>query len=102
MSDERKAQWRKRVRRERPQLRALINDWNPIGVGGLPEDEYDCLVDHILSKLYAGATGPDLANLLETELDGHFGITPPADVAHFADRVLEWFAMAEAEAKGEA
>jgi hypothetical protein len=36
-------------------LRYLLNEWDPIGVADLVQDEYDCLIGPILSRLTRGA-----------------------------------------------
>jgi hypothetical protein len=35
--------------------RVLNDDWNPLGVGGLPADEYDAYAWPVLRLLYEGA-----------------------------------------------
>jgi hypothetical protein len=47
-----------------PELRYLLNRWDPIGVydekEDFPPDEYDCLLAPILSRLAAGTSAIDL------------------------------------------
>jgi hypothetical protein len=40
---------------------------------GLPEDEYDCLVHHLLSALHRGVPREALGKEVESHLRGHFG-----------------------------
>jgi hypothetical protein len=56
-------------------VRDLFNSFDPCGLiqGGAPIDEYDCLTTQILSGLYQIKSKQELANLIITELDHHFG-----------------------------
>lgn len=50
----------------------LLNDWDPIGVAGIPEaaDEYDSYAAPIARMIVAGNSISELANhLLENEVD---------------------------------
>lgn len=40
------------LKRRFAELRALVNEWDPIGLieAGAPEDEFDCLVGPILGE----------------------------------------------------
>jgi hypothetical protein len=64
---------KQKVKSHADSVRRILNAWDPIP--GSPEDEYDCLVDHIVSALYRGiADTQSLAMLIESELMHHFGI----------------------------
>jgi hypothetical protein len=71
----------KTERRQLRRLETLVHDvlvaWDPIG-GGVPDDEYDCLVWPTIKRLDAGATPEELACWLTSELSGHFGIEATA------------------------
>jgi hypothetical protein len=61
------------IKQEASSIRKILNQWDPLG--GSPEDEYDCLVDHIVSALHRGmASSSNLARLIKVELNDHFGI----------------------------
>jgi hypothetical protein len=77
------------------QLRQLVSEWNPIGVAGLPDDEYDCLVGQLLSRLHTHASASDIEAFLGEEISGHFGIAVPANTRMFAERVERWFQLAQ-------
>lgn len=86
----------KRELRERSaQLRALMCQWDPIGVmddPGWPRDEYDCLVGPLLTLLDSGASDEEIARYLRQEIDEHFGLTGDSyDFKAVADRVCRWF-----------
>jgi hypothetical protein len=53
----------------------LFNSFDPCGLiqGGAPVDEYNCLTTQILSGLYQNIPKEELADLIITELDQHFG-----------------------------
>lgn len=59
-------------------VRAILNDWDPIGVieNGVPSDEYDCLIAPLLDHLAGGADAAAIAAVLRTELSDHFGMDP--------------------------
>ena len=61
-----------------------------MGVHGLPADEYDCLVDRLVSWLHAGK-GPELRGLLAGEPAEHFAISPPADLDAFLATLMAWW-----------
>lgn len=73
-------------------LRALLNEWNPIGVSDIPEDEYDCFIAPLLSKLQAGAGQAEIDAYLRHELVEHFGLPltrkNPGDTAQ---RLVTWW-----------
>ncbi len=64
-------------------VRAILNDWDPIGVieHGAPQDEYDCLIAPILDRLADGADPSTIAALLTVELRDHFGMDPDHHLA---------------------
>jgi hypothetical protein len=68
-----------RVKAESAAVRRVLLAWDPIGVGGAPEDEYDCLVAHIVSALHQGKTEQDIAAVISSELTDHFGVSAPAE-----------------------
>jgi hypothetical protein len=84
----------KQVLRQRGrELRALLNEWDPIGVGpDGPKDEYDCLLWPIMRKLENNTRPGELAAFLKAELEQHFGIRDDAArTAAFASRACNWF-----------
>jgi hypothetical protein len=92
------AKQRKAVRGRREQLVTLVNGWDPAGLltTGAPRDEYDCVVDKLLSLLSRQATVEEVAEFLESEISGHFG-TKPAGAVQFAKKAVSWFRIASAE-----
>lgn len=86
----------KREIRERfAQLRALMCEWDPIGVMSVPDcprDEYDCLVGPLLTLLGSEASEEDIAAYFRKEIDEHFGLDPGNDdFTQVASRVRSWF-----------
>lgn len=57
-------------------LRDLLNEWDPIGVADVAHDEYDCLIEPLLSMLAGGARRAEIAEYLRSELRDHFGLDP--------------------------
>ncbi|WP_326550606.1 hypothetical protein [Micromonospora sp. NBC_01813] len=79
-------------------LRQMLNDWNYLGVGELyaGDDEYDCLLGPLLTRLAAGADADDLARFLRDRIEGHFGLDlTDVDVADFAARAVAWWQAEE-------
>jgi hypothetical protein len=50
------------------ELRALIWEWDPLGIMGVAESEYDCLADPVLSGLTQGVSDADLGRVLRREV----------------------------------
>jgi hypothetical protein len=75
-------------------LKYLVWQWDPIGVADIaPDDEYDCLVSPLLSKLVNGADRSKISGFLWYELEDHFGLDPRRyDVDAMADRLVAWWA----------
>ncbi len=79
---------------------ALLNEWDPIGVGHIPEarDEYDSYVDDLYTFICSHRSQQDVFEwlwALETRhmgLDGHSAAT-----ARFANRLLSIVQDAERE-----
>lgn len=78
------------------ELRALLNEWDPIGVFGDesdgPADEYDCLYYPLLGRLKRGESEREIADFLRDELQGHFGLTGAYHPFGFAARLVAWWA----------
>ncbi|MFI9504078.1 hypothetical protein [Nocardia sp. NPDC052566] len=77
-------------------LRYLLNQWDPIGVADLVDDEYECLVAPLLSKLDAGANKVEISEFLWHELEDHFGLSPYHHRDHYgvdslADGLVVWW-----------
>lgn len=70
-------------------LRLILNEWDPIGVAEFaPDDEYDCLIDPLLSRLRDGAGKAAISTFLWNEVEEHFGLDPrSADTDTMADRL---------------
>src|SRR5688500_6705969 len=72
-------------------LRHILNEWDPIGVADLVEDE--CMVAPLLSRLGGGAGRAAISEFLWGELEEHFGLDPAFhDVDALADRLVAWWA----------
>lgn len=79
---------RKKFAVEEAAIREIINAWKPIGCS-TPEDEYDCLVHHLISLLHLGGNRKDIFVKIRYELENHFGITPPSrkEITAVADKI---------------
>lgn len=74
-------------------LRYLLNEWDPIGVADLVEDEYDCLIAPLLSRLSAGAGRAEISEFLWYETEDHFGLNPGRlEIDRLANRLVAWWA----------
>jgi hypothetical protein len=79
------------------ELRQMLNEWDFIGVGDINanDDEYDCLIGPLLTRLTAGATANDLTTYLQHELHDHFGMDPAhSEITAFAARTVQWWQQA--------
>ena len=64
-----------------------------------PEDEYDCLIPGIISRLRTGKREDELVAFLSHEQITHFGVSPrPAADEQFAREVVSWWTQ-RAEAR---
>jgi hypothetical protein len=85
----------------RRELRELVWAWDPLGIMGVAEDEYDALIDTALSALADGGTDADLALALRSGLacmacDGYSGAaaeraSADAALAPVVARVTRWW-----------
>ena len=77
------------------ELRALMCEWDPIGVMGDPDwprDEYDCMVGPVMRLLESDASDADIAAYLRGEIADHFGLSPEHyDFQSVARRTRAWF-----------
>lgn len=62
--------------RRQADLRDLLNQWDPIGVADIVNDEYDCLLAPLLHRLAAHASRTQISEYLWYELQHHFGLDP--------------------------
>ncbi len=76
------------------ELRALLNEWDFIGVMHHPDwrqTEYDCLIGPLMRRLESGQSAEDLAQFLEKQLLDHFGLDGVRGIAEFSSKVKTWF-----------
>ena len=92
-ADGRQAWWDERGAGE---LRALLNDWDPIGVMEEPDwpaNEYEQLIPALRERLDAGATAGELEVFLEAHVRDHIGIEPDVDrESRLAEQLVDWYA----------
>lgn len=69
MNKEEKA---KLIKSESREIRKILNEWNLIPLS--PEDEYDCLVNQIISELHKGSSEGTIELFIRREIIDHFGI----------------------------
>jgi transcriptional antiterminator len=56
-------------------MKELVNTFDPCGFihFGFPEDEYDCLTNHLLSSVYQNKSRDEIRSIILHEIDHHFG-----------------------------
>jgi hypothetical protein len=87
----------KQVKTKTAAVRAILNAWDPIAGGACPPDEYDCLVDQIVSALHRGETEASLAEFISSEFADHFGIPAAAtEVSRVARQIVTWWTDSDA------
>ena len=81
--------------RGRDELRALLYEWDPIGVSAEPDwprDEYDDLIEPLRTRLGAGAHAGELAIFLEQHVTEHIAVDADPDrEERLAARLVEWW-----------
>lgn len=79
----------------RKDLRRLLNEWDPVGVADLVQDEYDCLLVPLFGRLRRGAGRTEIGEFLRHELEDHFGLGPEtARPDAVAGAVIAWWTSA--------
>lgn len=74
-------------------LRYLLNQWDPIGIAYLVDDEYDCMLVPLWSKLIEGGDRSSISEFLWYEIEDHFGMDPNrCGVDDFANKLVAWAA----------
>jgi hypothetical protein len=74
------------------ELRALLNEWDPIGVASEVEDEYDSLIPYLYKRLQRGAREQQLLAFLTEELVERFGLEPrPEADRRVAAELVSWW-----------
>lgn len=90
-----RSRWFKERERE---LREIVWDWDPMGLVGPPDDEYDFLIHRVLGELVRGADQEVIADAMGDEMNKAFGPAPNPDSGDrsFASQVLDWYRRAPA------
>jgi hypothetical protein len=82
-----------------PELRALVNSWDPIGVADIQPDEYDYLTGLILARL---GRGDDQASFCEFMAGEARNLSTSAESGDaFGAVVFAWFSSKEPPREGE-
>jgi hypothetical protein len=77
--------------------RLLMDEWDPIGVCGIPEaaDEYDAYVGVVGRMLHEGATADEIETYLRGIREDHMGLGPSKDGEardrEVALRLVDWY-----------
>ncbi len=78
------------------EVRHMLSDWDPLGyfrANGFYPDEYEPLIQPILTRLGHTTKRDEILAYLDHELHDHFGKYPDETlVVEFADRLLAWYA----------
>jgi hypothetical protein len=82
-----------------PELRALVNTWDPIGVAGIHPDEYDYLTGLILARLNRGGDQASFCEFMSDEARNLGASTESGDA--FGAVVFAWFASKRSPAEDE-
>ena len=73
-------------------LRFLLDEWDPIGVAELSQDEYDCMLAPLVERLQGGADRAEIGEFRWHELEDHFGLDPAFHGTDaMADRLVLWW-----------
>lgn len=92
---------RRTVNRQMADVRALLMDWDALGVADAVEceDEYDCMIGPLLGHLRDGSDAAFIRDWIARERVDHFALDPDngADGA-LAEKLLAWWAEETAKA----
>lgn len=89
-----------RTRESQKQLRALLMEWDPIGVGWTPEaaDEYDCMISPLMHQLHDGTEERDIRRWIVAEVESHFGMRSDSHrEAELAANIVRWWSVRSKE-----
>lgn len=92
--------WKRSGARELRQI--LMNEWDPIGVRGIPEaaDEYDRYLGSIAKQLREGASQEEIGSYLTMVEEDWMGLGPSAGTRPrneaLAARISDWYSEATA------
>jgi len=83
---------KRQLRQRWAELRALINEWDPIGLieAGAPPDEYECISGPLLRRLEGHADTVAIAEYLSAEFEDLFCV-PISEAQVFAAKVVSWY-----------
>lgn len=77
-------------------LRHLLCDWDPLGfyaANGRSPDEYEGLIQPLLTRLSHGADVDVVHKYLDHELHDHFGSYPDETlVGEWSEKIVAWYA----------
>jgi hypothetical protein len=103
---EHEANLRRWYKARHQELRELMWDWDPLGLLGAPDDEYDSVVDRVLSVLVNGGDSRSVGDALRGGLEHMAGEGYSAATAErhaeaslldpFVRRVCKWWGKASA------
>ena len=77
-------------RRRRARVRTRLKELAALRSASAPEDEYDCLVGSLFSRLSQGPSPGELADWLRAQVTDHFGLCDE-NAEEFARRVTDWY-----------
>jgi hypothetical protein len=81
---------KRQIRVETFKVREFLNEWAPMPDS--PEDEYDCLVERIVSAMHRRINTAALADLIQAEFHAHFGLDVEREAAlKTAHRIGAWW-----------
>ncbi|WP_125776516.1 hypothetical protein [Antribacter gilvus] len=73
-------------------VRALLLEWDAIGVADISHDEYDCMAGPLLRHLYDGRDAGFLRDVIVHERESHFRLSPDEDADRtLADALVAWW-----------
>jgi hypothetical protein len=82
-----KAQSRQRI----AEIRQLWNEWDPIGVAGSVDDEYNAYLAPTLRLLERNASIEEIVAYVHWVTLEHMGLSQVSDPELFARRLQQWF-----------
>jgi hypothetical protein len=82
---------RQQFKKYEADMRALFREHcDPLPL--TPDDEYDCLIDQVLSLLERETTQAEVEKLVSSEFSNHFGLTvDPNETIKVSSEIIKWW-----------
>lgn len=83
----------KKIKKAQKELRKILNEWDFLALGKSEnDDEYDCIMNPILSLLQKGTSKTTIQIFIQKELQDHFNTNIADDeLKSLIDKISQWW-----------